>query len=254
KVVTDYLNAAGVSEYLDKLGFNLVAYGCTTCIGNSGPLPEHIGAAVKDNNLVAVSVLSGNRNFEGRVNPLVRANYLASPPLVVAYALAGRMDVDLYNEPLGEDQQGKPVFLREIWPTPAEVENVLRSVLTTEMFRTQYDNVFLGDTRWQNLQSPTGDLYEWDAASTYIAHPPYFVDVPRQPAAISDISGARVLAVLGDSVTTDHISPAGSIPEDSPAGKYLIAHGVKKADFNSYGARRGNHEVMMRSEERRVGK
>jgi aconitate hydratase len=246
KVVTDYLNAAGVSEYLDKLGFNLVAYGCTTCIGNSGPLPEHIGAAVKDNNLVAVSVLSGNRNFEGRVNPLVRANYLASPPLVVAYALAGRMDVDLYNEPLGSDQEGKPVFLREIWPTPAEVESVLRSVLTTEMFRTQYDNVFLGDTRWQNLQSPTGDLYEWDAASTYIAHPPYFVDMPRQPAVISDISGARVLAVLGDSVTTDHISPAGSIPEDSPAGKYLIAHGVKKADFNSYGARRGNHEVMMR--------
>jgi aconitate hydratase len=246
KVVTDYLDAAGVSEYLDKLGFNLVAYGCTTCIGNSGPLPEHIGAAVKDNNLVAVSVLSGNRNFEGRVNPLVRANYLASPPLVVAYALAGRMDVDLYNEPLGEDQAGKPVFLREIWPTPKEVEDVLRSVLTTEMFRTQYDNVFLGDTRWQHLQSPTGDLYEWDAASTYIAHPPYFVDMPVKPTDLKDIAGARVLAVLGDSVTTDHISPAGSIPEDSPAGKYLIAHGVKKGDFNSYGARRGNHEVMMR--------
>jgi aconitate hydratase len=246
KVVTDYLNAAGVSEYLDKLGFNLVAYGCTTCIGNSGPLPDHIGAAVKDNNLVAVSVLSGNRNFEGRVNPLVRANYLASPPLVVAYALAGRMDVDLYNEPLGDDQEGKPVYLREIWPTPVEVENTLRSVLTTEMFRTQYDNVFLGDARWQNLQSPTGDLYEWDDASTYIQHPPYFVDMPVKPTDLTDITGARVLAVLGDSVTTDHISPAGSIPEDSPAGKYLIAHGVKKADFNSYGARRGNHEVMMR--------
>ncbi len=246
KVVTDYLDAAGVTPFLDQLGFHLVAYGCTTCIGNSGPLPEHIGAAVKDHNLVAVSVLSGNRNFEGRVNPLVRANYLASPPLVVAYALAGRMDVDLYNEPLGNDKQGKPVFLREIWPSPKEVEDTLRSALTPAMFTNQYKDVFTGDARWQHLAAPTGDSYAWDAASTYIAHPPYFVDMPKQPAPLSDITGARALAVLGDSVTTDHISPAGSIPEDSPAGKYLIAHGVKKADFNSYGARRGNHEVMMR--------
>jgi len=246
KVVTDYLDAAGLTVYLDKLGFNLVGYGCTTCIGNSGPLPEHIGQAVKDNNLVAVSVLSGNRNFEGRVNPLVRANYLASPPLVVAYALAGRMDIDVYNEPIGEDGKGKPVFLKEIWPSPKDVEDTLRAVLTTEMFRKQYDDVFLGDTRWQGLQSPIGDLYEWDAKSTYIQHPPYFTDMPKEPTGLADIHNARVLAVLGDSVTTDHISPAGSIPADSPAGKYLIANGVKAADFNSYGARRGNHEVMMR--------
>ena len=246
KVVTDYLGAAGLTAYLDQLGFNLVGYGCTTCIGNSGPLPPQIGQAVKDHNLVAVSVLSGNRNFEGRVNPLVRANYLASPPLVVAYALAGRMDIDVYSEPLGEDRAGNPVFLKEIWPSPKEVEETLRAVLKTEMFRKQYADVFLGDSRWQELQSPTGDLYEWDSQSTYIQQPPYFVDMPRHPKHFEDIRSARVLAVLGDSVTTDHISPAGSIPVDSPAGKYLISKGVKPADFNSYGARRGNHEVMMR--------
>ncbi len=246
KVVTDYLDAAGLTAYLDKLGFNLVGYGCTTCIGNSGPLPEAIGQAVKDNNLVAVAVLSGNRNFEGRINPLVRANYLASPPLVVAYALAGRMDIDVYNEPLGADGAGHPVYLKEIWPSPKDVEDTLRSVLTTEMFHKQYNDIFLGDSRWRALPSPAGDLYAWDAQSTYIQHPPFFVNMPKQAPGFADIRGARVLAVLGDSVTTDHISPAGSIPVDSPAGKYLIANGVKPADFNSYGARRGNHEVMMR--------
>ncbi len=246
KVVTEYLDASGLTGYLDKLGFNLVGYGCTTCIGNSGPLPEAVGAAVKENNLVAVSVLSGNRNFEGRVNPLVRANYLASPPLVVAYALAGRMDIDLLSEPIGEDGAGKGVYLKEIWPSPKEVEDTLRAVLTTSMFNKQYADVFKGDARWQGLESPAGELYAWDEKSTYIQHPPYFTGMPKQPAGLSDIRGARVLAVLGDSVTTDHISPAGSIPVDSPAGKYLVEHGVKPADFNSYGARRGNHEVMMR--------
>ncbi len=246
KVVTDYLEAAGLTPYLDQLRFNLVAYGCTTCIGNSGPLPDAIGAAIKENNLVAVSVLSGNRNFEGRINPLVRANYLASPPLVVAYALAGRMDVDLENEPVGTGKDGKPVFLREIWPTPQEVENAMRAAVTTEQFRRQYADVFTGDERWRKMRVPEGDLYAWDEKSTYIKNPPFFDDMPKTPPPVDAVRSARVLAVLGDSVTTDHISPAGSIPVDSPAGKYLIAHGVKPAEFNSYGSRRGNHEVMMR--------
>jgi len=246
KVVTDYLEAAGLTKYLDALRFNLVAYGCTTCIGNSGPLPEPVAAAIKDNSLVAVSVLSGNRNFEGRINPLVRANYLASPPLVVAYALAGRMDFDMANEPLGSDAKGQPVYLREIWPTPAEVEQAVRGAVTTGMFRKEYGDVFTGPEEWRKVPVSEGELYGWDAASTYIQNPPYFEAMPRTPGTIADIRGARVLAVLGDSVTTDHISPAGSIAPDSPAGKYLIGLGVKPADFNSYGARRGNHQVMMR--------
>jgi aconitate hydratase len=246
KVVTDYLLAAGLTQYLDKLKFNLVGYGCTTCIGNSGPLPEAIGTAIKDNNLVAVAVLSGNRNFEGRIHPLVRANYLASPALVVAYALAGRMDLDLTTEALGTDQAGKPVYLRDIWPTPLEIETTVRASVTSEMYRKQYSEVFEGDAHWKSMPVPEGDLYQWDAKSTYIKLPPYFDNMPKTPAALADIHGARVLAILGDSVTTDHISPAGSIQPDSAAGKYLIANGVKPHDFNSYGARRGNHEVMMR--------
>ncbi|MBI3404237.1 MAG: aconitate hydratase AcnA [Acidobacteria bacterium] len=246
KVVTDYLNKAGLMPFFEKLGFHLVGYGCTTCIGNSGPLSEKISAAIKDNSLVAAAVLSGNRNFEGRVHPLVRANYLASPPLVVAYALAGRMDVDLTSEPLGTGTDGKAVFLKDIWPTPQNVESTLRSSVTTEMFRKEYGEVFTGDANWKAISVPEGEAYAWDEKSTYIKHPPYFVNMPRQPGVISDIRDARVLAVLGDSVTTDHISPAGSIPKDSPAGKYLIANGVQPMDFNSYGARRGNHEVMMR--------
>ncbi len=246
KVVTDYLAASGLNVYLDKLKFNLVGYGCTTCIGNSGPLPDAIGAAIKDHNLVAVAVLSGNRNFEGRIHPLVRANYLASPPLVVAYALAGRMDLDLTTEPLGEGSDGKPVFLRDIWPTPQEIETTVRASVTTAMYLKQYGEVFEGDAHWKSMKVPEGDLYQWDPKSTYIKLPPYFENMPKAPAALTDIHGARVLAVLGDSVTTDHISPAGSIPVDSPAGKYLVANGVKPHEFNSYGARRGNHEVMVR--------
>ena len=246
KVVTDYLNQAGLMPYLEKLRFHLVGYGCTTCIGNSGPLSEPIGAAIKENNLVAVAVLSGNRNFEGRIHPLVRANYLASPPLVVAYALAGRMDLDLSSEPLGADPAGKPVFLRDIWPTPQEIETTVRAAVSTAMFRKEYAEVFAGDARWKALPVPEGDLYRWDPASTYIRLPPFFDHVPKIPPALADIRGARVLALLGGSVTTDHISPAGSIPADSPAGKYLIERGVKPHEFNSYGARRGNHEVMMR--------
>jgi aconitate hydratase len=246
KVVTDYLRASGLISYLEKLKFHLVGYGCTTCIGNSGPLAEPIGAAIKENNMVAVAVLSGNRNFEGRVHPLVRANYLASPPLVVAYALAGRMDLDLTTDSLGNDSQGKPVFLREIWPTPQEVEATVRASVTTDQYRKEYSEVFEGDAQWKGMQVPEGDLYRWDANSTYIKLPPYFENMPKNPAPLADILGARVLAVLGDSVTTDHISPAGSIAVESPAGKYLIAHGVKPHEFNSYGARRGNHEVMMR--------
>jgi aconitate hydratase len=246
KVVTDYLAASGLTPYLDKLKFNLVGYGCTTCIGNSGPLPDAIGAAIKDNNLVAVAVLSGNRNFEGRIHPLVRANYLASPPLVVAYALAGRMDVDLTTEPLGTDTAGKPVFLRDIWPTPQEIETTVRAFVTTEMYRKEYSEVFEGDAHWKSMKVPKGDIYQWDPKSTYIKLPPYFENMPKTPPALADIRDARVLAILGDSVTTDHISPAGSIPVDSPAGKYLIANGVKPHEFNSYGARRGNHEVMVR--------
>jgi aconitate hydratase len=246
KVVTDYLAASGLNVYLDKLKFNLVGYGCTTCIGNSGPLPEAIGAAIKDNNLVAVAVLSGNRNFEGRIHPLVRANYLASPPLVVAYALAGRMDLDLTTEALGTDKAGKPVFLRDIWPTPQEIESTVRASVTTSMYLKQYGEVFEGDAHWKSMKVPEGDLYQWDPKSTYIKLPPYFENMPKTPPALMDIHSARVLAILGDSVTTDHISPAGSIPADSPAGKYLIANGVKAHEFNSYGARRGNHEVMVR--------
>jgi aconitate hydratase len=246
KVVTDYLRAAGLDTYLDKLKFNLVGYGCTTCIGNSGPLSDAISAAIKENNLVAVAVLSGNRNFEGRVHPLVRANYLASPPLVVAYALAGRMDLDLTTEPLGTGADGRPVYLNEIWPTPQEVETTVRAAVTTEQYRKEYSEVFEGDARWKAMPVPEGDIYQWDPNSTYIKLPPYFENMPKLPADLADIQGARVLAVLGDSVTTDHISPAGSIAVDSPAGKYLIAHGVKPHEFNSYGARRGNHEVMMR--------
>jgi aconitate hydratase len=246
KVVTDYLQASGLISYLEKLKFHLVGYGCTTCIGNSGPLPEAIGAAIKENNMVAVAVLSGNRNFEGRVHPLVRANYLASPPLVVAYALAGRMDMDLTTESLGTDSAGKPVYLREIWPTPQEVEATVRASVTTEQYRKEYSEVFDGDARWKAMKVAEGDLYQWDANSTYIKLPPYFENMPKNPAALADIRGARVLAVLGDSVTTDHISPAGSIAVDSPAAKYLVAHGVKPYEFNSYGARRGNHEVMVR--------
>ncbi len=246
KVVTDYIEKAGLWPSLNALRFNLVGYGCTTCIGNSGPLPDAIGKAIKDNNLVAVSVLSGNRNFEGRINPLCRANYLASPPLVVAYALAGRMDFDIVNESLGNDKAGKPVYLRDIWPTPDEVEKTMRSSVTSEMFRKEYADVFTGDEHWRALPIPEGDLYAWDDKSTYIKHPPYFENMPLKPTALQDLHGLRALAVLGDSVTTDHISPAGSIPADTPAGKYLIASGVQPKDFNSYGARRGNHEVMMR--------
>ena len=246
KVVTDYLQAAGLTPYLDKLNFHLVGYGCTTCIGNSGPLPESIGSAIKDNNLIAVAVLSGNRNFEGRIHPLVRANYLASPPLVVAYALAGRMDVDLTTEPLGCDSNGKPVYLKEIWPSPQEIESTVRAAVSTSQYSKEYGAVFEGDARWKSMPIPQGDIYKWDPKSTYIKLPPYFENMPKSPLPLADIRGARVLAILGDSVTTDHISPAGSIPVDSPAGKYLIANGVKPHEFNSYGARRGNHEVMMR--------
>ena len=246
KVVTDYLQASGLMSYLEKLKFHLVGYGCTTCIGNSGPLPDAIGTAIKENNLVAVAVLSGNRNFEGRIHPLVRANYLASPPLVVAYALAGRMDMDLTTEALGADSKGKPVYLRDIWPTPEEIETTVRAAVSTDMYLKEYGEVYEGDARWKSMPLPAGDLYKWDSKSTYIKMPPYFENMPKTPPPLTDIRGARVLAVLGDSVTTDHISPAGSIPVDSPAGKYLMAQGVKPHEFNSYGARRGNHEVMMR--------
>src|SRR6202047_4060588 len=246
KVVTDYLQAAGLTPFLNELNFNLVGYGCTTCIGNSGPLPESVGAAIKENGLVAVAVLSGNRNFEGRIHPLVRANYLASPPLVVAYALAGRMDFDMASESLGNDQNGKPVFLRDIWPSPQEIESTVRASVTTAMYHKEYGEVFEGDAHWKGLKVPEGDIYAWDAKSTSIKSPPFFDGITQTPAPLTDIRGARVLAMLGHSITTDHISPAGSIAVDSPAGKWLIAQGGKAADFNSYGARRGNHEVMMR--------
>ncbi len=245
-IVTEYYKAAGLLEYLAELGFNIVGYGCTTCIGNSGPLPEPVSKIVKDKNLVVASVLSGNRNFEGRIQPQVRANYLASPPLVVAYALAGRMQIDLTCEPLGEDGQGKPVYLKDIWPSEREIQETMLRAVKSEMFTSKYAKVFDGDERWRSLPSPTGERFEWSDDSTYIRNPPFFEHLTHDPAPPADIKGARVLAMLGDSVTTDHISPAGSIPADSPAGKYLIAQGVSPADFNSYGARRGNHEVMMR--------
>jgi aconitate hydratase len=245
-VVTEYLKAAGLLEYLAELGFNLVGYGCTTCIGNSGPLPEPVSGIVKDRNLVVASVLSGNRNFEGRIQSQVRANYLASPPLVVAYAIAGRMQLDLTTEPLGEDSNGQPVFLKDIWPTEREIQEAMLGSVKSEMFREQYAHVFDGDERWRSLPIPTGERFEWTDDSTYIRNPPFFEQLTHEPTLPSDILHARALAVLGDSVTTDHISPAGSIPVDSPAGKYLISKGVAPQDFNSYGARRGNHEVMMR--------
>jgi aconitate hydratase len=246
KVVTEYLDRAGLTEYLEDLGFHLVGYGCTTCIGNSGPLPEEISQAVSDNDLAVVSVLSGNRNFEGRINPDVKMNYLASPPLCVAYALAGTMDIDLYEEPLGDDEHGEPVYLKDIWPSEQEVAETIEDAVQSDMFRKSYGEVFDGDERWNSLEVPTGDLFEWDPDSTYVRQPPFFQDLPREPEPVKDIEGARVLAVLGDSVTTDHISPAGSIKRDGPAGQYLIEHGVQPKDFNSYGSRRGNHEVMMR--------
>ena len=245
KVVTDYFRQAGVQEFLDKLGFQLVGYGCTTCIGNSGPLPEPIGNAIESGKLVTAAVLSGNRNFEGRVNPLTRFNYLASPPLVVAYALAGRMDLDLTREPLGVGKDG-PVFLRDIWPSPQEVQEEINRSVKSDFFKREYADVFNGDEEWRSLDVPTGETYDWPTDSTYVKNPPYFERMTMEPPGIQPITGARALAMLGDSITTDHISPAGSIPASSPAGKWLIAHGVEKKDFNSYGARRGNHEVMMR--------
>ncbi len=246
RVVTDYLKDAGLMTYLENLNFHLVGYGCTTCIGNSGPLPDPVALAVKDNGLVVAAVLSGNRNFEGRINSLVRANYLASPPLVVAYALAGTMNIDLSSEPLGEDQQGRPVYLRDIWPSQSEVQQTINASVRAQMFQKAYEESLQGDDRWKALEAPTGELFKWDPDSTYVKRPPFFENMPQSAPALRDIHGARVLAVLGDSVTTDHISPAGSIQPDSPAGKYLISKGVKPTDFNSYGARRGNHEVMMR--------
>ncbi|MEU8184518.1 aconitate hydratase [Micromonospora sp. NPDC049044] len=246
KVVMDYYERAGLTPYLDKLGFNLVGYGCTTCIGNSGPLPEEVSAAVNEHDLSVVSVLSGNRNFEGRINPDVKMNYLASPPLVVAYALAGTMDIDLANEPIGEDSEGNPVFLREIWPNSAEIQDVIAQAIGATGFSAAYADVFAGDERWQSLPTPTGDTFAWENDSTYVRKPPYFEGMQQEPSPVVDIADARVLAKLGDSVTTDHISPAGAIKADSPAGTYLAEHGVPRHEFNSYGSRRGNHEVMIR--------
>ncbi|WP_433649857.1 aconitate hydratase [Micromonospora zamorensis] len=246
KVVMDYYERAGLTPYLNKLGFNLVGYGCTTCIGNSGPLPEEVSAAVNEHDLSVVSVLSGNRNFEGRINPDVKMNYLASPPLVVAYALAGTMDIDLANEPIGEDTEGNPVYLREIWPNSAEIQDVIAQAIGATGFSAAYADVFAGDERWQSLPTPTGDTFAWENDSTYVRKPPYFEGMQQEPSPVVDIAGARVLAKLGDSVTTDHISPAGSIKADSPAGTYLAEHGVPRHEFNSYGSRRGNHEVMIR--------
>jgi len=246
KVVMDYYERAGLTPYLEKLGFSLVGYGCTTCIGNSGPLPEAISAAVAEKDLAVVSVLSGNRNFEGRINPDVKMNYLASPPLVVAYALAGTMDIDLTAEPIGTGSSGHAVYLRDLWPRPAEIQSIVDTAVAAEMFTRDYADVFTGDERWQDLDVPPGDTFAWDPESTYVRHPPYFSGLQTAPSPVTDIHGARVLAVLGDSVTTDHISPAGAIKTDSPAGKYLTEHGVQRSDFNSYGSRRGNHEVMIR--------
>jgi len=246
KVVTDYLKDTGLLPYLEKLGFYLVGYGCTTCLGNSGPLPEPISAAVREGDLVAVAVLSGNRNFEGRIHPEVRANYLASPPLVVAYAVAGNMDVDLTSEPLGNDPKGNPVYLKDIWPTPEEIRDAITKSVKSDMFKKEYGEVFEGDKRWKSMPLPEGEFFAWDPDSTYVREAPFFVGMPVKPAKPKDIHGARVLAVLGDSITTDHISPVGSIERNGPAARYLMEHGVEPKDFNQYGARRGNHEVMMR--------
>ena len=245
KVVTDYLNVAGLQDDLDKLGFNLVGYGCTTCIGNSGPLPDAVEKAITDGDITVASVLSGNRNFEGRVHPLVKTNWLASPPLVVAYALAGNVRLDLTKDPLGTDKDGNPVYLNDLWPSQAEIAEAVEKV-KTDMFRKEYGEVFEGDDIWKSIKVPESKVYEWSDKSTYIQHPPFFEGLREEPDAIEDIKDANILAMLGDSVTTDHISPAGSFKPDTPAGKYLQEHGVEPKDFNSYGSRRGNHEVMMR--------
>jgi aconitate hydratase len=246
KVVTDYYERSGLTAYLDKLGFNLVGYGCTTCIGNSGPLIPEVSKAVNDGDLAVTAVLSGNRNFEGRINPDIKMNYLASPPLVIAYALAGSMDVDLYNDPLGQDTDGNDVFMKDIWPTPSEIEDVIASSIDSATFTKEYADVFAGDEQWKNLPTPDGDVFEWDESSTYVRKAPYFDGMKLEPDDVTEVSGARVLLKLGDSVTTDHISPAGAIKKDSPAGRYLSEHGIEPKDFNSYGSRRGNHEVMIR--------
>jgi aconitate hydratase len=246
KVVTEYYEKAGLTKDLDALGFNLVGYGCATCIGNSGPLADEISEAINNNDLAVTAVLSGNRNFEGRISPDVKMNYLASPPLVIAYALAGTMDFDFENDPLGQDSNGNDVYLRDIWPTAQEVQDTIDSSINSDMFKTQYASVFDGDNRWRSLPTPEGATFAWDANSTYVRKAPYFDGMQAKPEPVKDIAAARVLAKLGDSVTTDHISPAGSIKADSPAGKYLAEHGVSRVDFNSYGSRRGNHEVMIR--------
>jgi aconitate hydratase len=246
KVVTDYYDRADLTQYMQALGFHLVGYGCVTCIGNSGPLPIEVGKAIGEGDLAVTAVLSGNRNFEGRISPEVKMNYLASPPLVVAYAIAGTMDHDFEKDSLGKDTNGKDVFLKDIWPSPQEIQSVIDASISSEMFKKDYATVFEGDHRWKSLATPTGKIFEWDAKSTYVRKPPYFDGMPKQPTPVVDISGARVLAILGDSVTTDHISPAGNIKADSPAGKYLAEHGIERADFNSYGSRRGNHEIMIR--------
>ena len=246
QVVMDYYERAGLLPYMDKLGFNLVGFGCTTCIGNSGPLPDEISAAVNEADLAVVSVLSGNRNFEGRINPDIKMNYLASPPLVVAYALAGSMDIDITRDPLGNDPDGNPVYLSDIWPSPKEIDEVIGQAINQEMFTRGYADVFAGDERWTSLDTPEGKTFAWDPESTYVRKPPYFDGMPAEPSPVQDISGARVLAKLGDSVTTDHISPAGAIKAGTPAAQYLTEHGVQRRDFNSYGSRRGNHEVMIR--------
>ena len=246
QVVTDYYDKAGLWPYLEKLGFYLVGYGCTTCIGNSGPLPEEISKAINDDDLSVTAVLSGNRNFEGRINPDVKMNYLASPPLVIAYALAGTMDFDFENRAAGSRHDGNDVFLKDIWPSQQDINDTIASAINTEMFIKNYADVFKGDERWRNLPTPSGNTFEWDDDSTYVRKPPYFDGMPAEPEPVTDITGARVLALLGDSVTTDHISPAGSIKPGTPAAQYLDEHGVDKKDYNSYGSRRGNHEVMIR--------
>jgi aconitate hydratase len=246
KVVTQYYDEAGLTPYLEQLGFHTVGYGCTTCIGNSGPLPEEISQAIVETDLVTCAVLSGNRNFEARIHPEVKANYLASPPLVVAYALAGRMDIDLLTEPLGVGKEGEDVYLADIWPSPEDVQRTIEATIDEDMFKATYADVFTGDETWRTLPVPEGELFHWELASTYVRRPPYFDGMPPAPQVVEDIVGARCLVSVGDSVTTDHISPAGAIKPDSPAGRYLVDHGVERKDFNSYGSRRGNHEVMVR--------